>query len=158
MKSYIKNDIFEGIVGESEFKALSNDGLIPLATAVISIQDPVDYLGKPPVSLDLSKFKNSISLSFWDTEDDDGSYPTISDEQAKELIKFVKDNIDSKFMIHCHAGMSRSAGVGQFIEYLKVYNGNLYDFRIGGSELTKFERYIPNKKVFDKLMLEEQKC
>ena len=152
MKPYVKNDIFEGIVGITEFKALSNDGLIPLDTAVISIQDPVGCLGGAPEALDLSKFKNHIALRFWDTEYEDGKYSTISKKQAEELVTFIVTNVTSKFMIHCHAGMSRSAGVGHFVECLKRYDGDIYNFRIGGSTLSKFERYFPNSKVFERLM------
>lgn len=39
----------------------------------------------------------------------------ISEEQAREIVDFVLLNKGKDFHVHCHAGVSRSGAVGEFI-------------------------------------------
>lgn len=57
-------------------------------------------------------------------EDLDGNtlgpnFVTMSDIQAKEMAEFILKNRDKNFLVHCHAGISRSGAVAQFICELK---------------------------------------
>ena len=49
---------------------------------------------------------------------DNGAWDLFTLEQAKQLILFIDTHIDQKFLIHCNAGISRSAAVGLFISKL----------------------------------------
>jgi len=50
-------------------------------------------------------------------------HPPISWEQGKELKEFILKNSNKSFLIHCTAGISRSAGVALAIECLIEYEG-----------------------------------
>ena len=56
----------------------------------------------------------------------------FNDEIANKINSFVDDNINKnpnvKFIIHCRAGASRSAGIGTFIAHIKqeIYNDKEY--------------------------------
>lgn len=62
---------------------------------------------------------NVLRITFDDTEKDylDKDYwvRVITDEKAKEIFDFVIQNKGKHFLIHCHAGVSRSGAVAQFI-------------------------------------------
>ena len=148
MKPYVKNSLFEGVVGINEFKSLKDEGLIPLNTTVVSITCPTD----PTLPKSYTNFGNIIEQQFWDTDEICEAYPTISDEQATELVLFILDTLGTKYMIHCTAGMSRSAAVAKFIEFVKIHNGDLYKFRTSPSTLDHYDRYFANDTVFRKLV------
>lgn len=40
---------------------------------------------------------------------------TINKEQTVELHKFINNNKDKNFIIHCHAGVSRSGAIAQYV-------------------------------------------
>lgn len=69
---------------------------------------------------------NVINLEFDDIDHDIDYYGhkllSMSDDQAGDLFKFIENNIDKTFIIHCRAGMSRSGAVGQFI--FSMYNAH----------------------------------
>ena len=79
-----------------------------------------------------------IFLSFDDTE---SSISGISESQAKHIIDFVdsmKNDVD-KIIVHCDAGVSRSAGVCAAIEkYLGYDDSNIFDT----------PKYIPNMRCY----------
>lgn len=62
---------------------------------------------------------NVINLNFDDVSEDfmykGALCKALSDEQAKELVAFIENNIGKEFYIHCLAGISRSRGVAKFI-------------------------------------------
>jgi predicted protein tyrosine phosphatase len=65
-----------------------------------------------------------------DIEDKREYIPVVamSHEQGKEIVSFVKANEDKKsFIIHCAAGVSRSAGVALFIN--DYFSGDWYHFK-----------------------------
>lgn len=70
---------------------------------------------------------NVINLEFDDLDFDidfEGHlFKAMNEEQAKKLFEFIENNIGKTFIIHCRAGKSRSAAVGQFIKdfYHDVY-------------------------------------
>jgi hypothetical protein len=104
------------------------------------------------------KFKNFIKLKFWDIEEDFGDYKIISDEVAECLQDFITANIEERFLIHCKAGQSRSAAVGQAIECIKYFGVGVeakYNYQTGfNSEISRHYRYYPNLTVFDKIVKE----
>ena len=85
---------------------------------------------------------NVLNLNFDDiTEDftfknmfgEDVTYHTISEEQARQVIDFVDNNLGKHFIVHCRAGKSRSQAVCRAI--YDCY-GDIY-------EPNKFNRYNP---------------
>lgn len=79
-----------------------------------------------------------ITTNFQDVDHDDGT--GISNIQAKELLSFIKAYPNRDFIIHCFAGVSRSAAVAKFInEYYDAGNIALENYK------------IYNKLVYNKL-------
>lgn len=88
-----------------------------------------------------------LSLDF---DDIDGNYANetpectpMSTEQAKMILNFVEHNMCNNFIISCHAGVSRSAGVCAALE--KIYNGD--DKHIFNSP-----KYVPNRYCYRKVL------
>lgn len=150
IKPYLRNELFEGIVGKSEYIKLYTEDFIDTSnTVLISIHDPDSQKFNDDM---VSRFQDSIQVQFWDIEETIGKYEIISDEIAEELREFINKNKDRRFFIHCHAGQSRSAGVGMAVECIVKYNGNKYDYSIGGGDITSHNRYSPNMVVYDKII------
>jgi hypothetical protein len=67
---------------------------------------------------------DALPLEFYDVGDDWKTEENkFSHDQAKQIVEFVDKYKDlvTEFVIHCHAGISRSGAVGSFIvEYLKL--------------------------------------
>lgn len=122
-------------------------------TVLISITDPDRELLDLNI---LNQFKDCLSLQFWDLEYKIGNYEPITKEQGKILRNFILKNIDNNFVIHCEAGISRSAGVGLAIECLKYFGeteDNLYDYYTRhNSKIRQHNRYEPNLFVFDSII------
>jgi len=105
----------------------------------------------------LKKFNSYIILRFYDTETDSEEYPSISTEQAKKLAKFIWKHRNEKFVIHCGAGISRSAGVGLAIECIVKHNGNKFEFETSPCKIKEIPRYYPNLFVFNRICEEFNK-
>lgn len=130
-----------------------NDGTVDKVndTAFISIigtKDVLEYHLEEPDTEHWFKDKhdNVLNLEFDDLPCDEFEFDGhvakgLSIEQAKEIYDFVEKHIGKNFIIHCRAGMSRSAAVGWYIRdfYKDIYNG---DYRLPEG---------PNKDVYRKL-------
>ena len=124
--------------------------------ALISINDTE---GRWNVSWFDRDHPNVFRLWFDDVENDEQKSPTnpftcraFSDEQAKQLFNFIKENENKDFIVHCSAGISRSGAVGYFInDYLD--SDNEYFQR------TNAHRIYPNghvSRLLNKLAWDEQ--
>lgn len=117
---------------------LSRDGAVKYCRqkhskpmAIISIATPgVEYDDYPFVSEE-NQITEILNLSFCDADrpDTPDVYGTIvhiadmmTDEDAKKVVEFTERNKDKPIIVHCDAGISRSAGVGAAI--MLNYNGN----------------------------------
>jgi predicted protein tyrosine phosphatase len=106
-------------------------------TFFISILDPGDQ--------DLEPRYNYKTWKFYDIEQDISSYKAISFDQAREIFEFIKSHVDKNLIVHCHAGVARSAAIGEF--YWEMMGG-------GYKELTeKFPYIMPNARVLQYLKL-----
>ena len=113
-------------------------------TIIISIRSIGD---KPPKKLFLHsnpQVKDFITLAFDDvTAYCQGYYP-ITEQQARKIAKFVmryKDSVE-QIVVHCDAGISRSAGVAAAIaKYLNLNNDRFFK-----------EPYDPNKTCYDMVL------
>ena len=100
---------------------------------VISINDSCSY----PVNLKPG-WERVLRITFDDIDVEQEPYQMFSAEQAREVIEFVQDctlsGIDG-ILVHCNAGISRSAGIAKWIaeRYLlpfpsgySLYNKHVY--------------------------------
>lgn len=98
--------------------------LFPNNTCLISINEPDAYDGDAKLH---PKWYKVFRTKFWDVTRvlDEGIqmaghpsgekiYP-INEEQAKEMAQFIKDNEDCTIIVHCRAGVSRSAAVARVL-------------------------------------------
>lgn len=88
---------------------------------------------------------NVLNLEFddvkHDIEFDDYKAYVITNEQAKQIVEFIENNLGKQFFIHCLAGISRSGAVRDFI----YRNYDYYKDSEGG------EHIRPNVEVLRKL-------
>ena len=95
-------------------------------TAIISITD-TDRENEHFNFTKENGIKSVLYLKFDDVEKTYRNQIVISKEQAESIVKFVNKNKNKvdKFIVHCEAGVSRSAGVGAAI--MKALNGDDWD-------------------------------
>jgi len=132
--------------------------------AFISIADPI-FEGESTIfRSDMTEeyfFKkdhsNVIQLRFYDVtrpiELESGEVlDVITDEQAEELWKFIKRQLRANvgcFLIHCAAGISRSAAVGRFISHYVMITKE--DHEVEKEFYYMNPQIHPNSTVFSKL-------
>ena len=99
------------------------------------------------------RFFDVLSVSFWDVTEDLEFYKPISKKEAKEIAKFIHKHKNSKkkYIIHCSAGISRSAGVGMAIHCCLDFDGDISKFKKETCDIYNHERYRPNEYVFEKI-------
>jgi len=109
------------------------------------------------------KFFDSLTVDFWDVDSDLLFYKPIDSNKAKEIAKFIyahKKNVLNqglKFVIHCSAGVSRSAGVGMALHCCLDFNGNIEHFKKENCKIIFHDRYRPNEFVFEMVCNEYKK-
>jgi predicted protein tyrosine phosphatase len=112
---------------------------------IISITDP-DWKDAP---LTEEAWGDILRLKFHDIDKAWQNYVLISDEQADEIIAWLKEHEDEfkKIVVHCAAGISRSAAVAKFIA--EVYDlqfpesYNLYNKLVYSTLRKRFQGYDP---------------
>ena len=149
----VQTDLIRAIVSRGEIIEFSKDGFKKINkdenTVIISITDP----DREPISNNiLSQFKDSLSIQFWDVEEGIGRIQPINEEQAKEVREFIIRNKDNNFVIHCEAGMSRSAAVGLSVILVSEHNFDRYAFATSPNAIKEHHRYHPNWFVFDMIV------
>ena len=106
-------------------------------TAIISISDPnMIYTSEPFVS-DTANIVDNLRLSFSDadrpmTADVYGRMAAeddlMKDEDAEAVVQFVRCHSDADLIVHCDAGISRSAGVaGAIMKYINGDDSPVFD-------------------------------
>ena len=92
-------------------------------TAIISITD-TDKADVIFEKNEINGIRAILKLKFDDVERDSKDLHCITKEDAENIVKFVNKNKSKvdKFIVHCEAGVSRSAGVGAAI--MKALNGD----------------------------------
>jgi len=108
-------------------------------SAIISINSCGDY---PNRFFDNPKIKHIAHWEFDDTEMDDFG---ITQQQANQIAEFVKryeDDVDT-IVVHCDAGISRSAGIGAAILFYK-YGDDSQIFEDG--------TYSPNMRCYKSML------
>ena len=152
----INTDIIEAIVSKEEMRLVAeHENYNSEDFVLISIQSPDD---EDDLSIHHKRFKDVLSIRFFDVEDDlgvkSGGFDVIpiNDKDAKILADFIYKNKNEKFFIHCSAGQSRSAGTGLAIDAIVKHNGSKYNASQDYSEIKNHFRYGPNYVVYDKIL------
>lgn len=130
-----------------------------LPCIAISITEP----GVPDANLP-SRYKSVLRLAFYDVRNEDGKEASFlvgpSPEIAKKIVDFIDEfHLDDKtfnVVVHCHAGVSRSAAIAKFIEDeyevkatspagtdLTCHNKDLYKFLCEAISLAKIKKIKP---------------
>lgn len=106
--------------------------------SLISINQP----NQTPPEIMCSKLYSKLELFFDDIDKPIEGCSIFTDNDATKIVEFVKLYINkvSLFVIHCHAGISRSAAIAAALS--KYYNQN---------DKVYFDNYIPNIHVYSTL-------
>jgi len=143
------------VVAVSRLFAVDMAKMIPFPHAIISITDPKQDL--PEFGPNANRIA-VLGQRFYDLDftrkivaDDEPELRRIygfglfTDEQAKEIVTFVRNhqNQIKLLLVHCDAGVSRSAGVAGAI--LKAITGS-------DEKIFKDPRYLPNMWVYRKVL------
>ena len=117
---------------------------------IISIKTPADKSNPAIIKNEQNNIIDILSLEFDDVEDYYQGLSPINNEQAKQIVDFVelyKDIVDL-IIVHCDAGVSRSAGICAALAKWLTNNDKHYFDGIS---------YVPNmccyKKVLNEAML-----
>ena len=92
---------------------------------------------------------NVLNMEFWDISEEKEvngkTYLPFTTEQANRIIDFIEVNKNKNYIIHCHAGISRSGAVAQFItDFYGWADKATFRFQYG-------KRIVPNVEVTKKL-------
>jgi protein tyrosine/serine phosphatase len=92
---------------------------------------------------------NVLNMEFYDIDREEvfegRKYLPFSSDQAKRLIDFIEINQNKNYIIHCHAGISRSGAVGQFItDFYGWADKATFRFQYG-------KKIVPNAEVTRRL-------
>lgn len=163
----IKTKEIKAIIGRKDILEYSKNNFLDLEinsnTVLISITDPKSKILDNDI---LEKFKDSLSIQFYDIKEDmmdnyttssSWKFVPINNKEAKTILDFILKHKNDNFLIHCEAGQSRSAGVGLAIECILKFNGNKKEFSFEPSDILNHHRYEPNMLVFDKIIEEYNK-
>jgi predicted protein tyrosine phosphatase len=152
----------EAVISRDEIQCAINQGVLDKENLVlISIGEPGDSYRHSILSKEqVQGFKDCLQIEFWDIEEDFGEYKIITDTQAKTIQNFILVNLqrdaDTRFIVNCKAGKSRSAAVARSIECLKFFGIGeeaKYNYKTCfESEIYQHSRYTPNLTVFDKIV------
>jgi len=156
----INTATIEAIISRDEMQCAIHQGILDKENLVmISISEPIQegYNDEQLSDEEVQGFKDSLRVKFWDIEEDFCDYKIISKEIALEIQNFILNNLqkdpDTRFIVHCRAGVSRSAAVGRAIECLKFFGIGeeaKYNYKTSfDSEISSHSRYSPNLTVFD---------
>ena len=146
----VSHDLFDAICEDKGW----NDNNIPKDIAFISIIGSEHgrkvFNGNEKEHWFKEKHNNVLNVDFDDVETEfeynGGKILPISEEQSKEVFNFIEKNKGKDFLIHCKAGISRSAAVGRFIvEMYEGYNTD-GDYRFANVDvLAKLKRIFREK-------------
>lgn len=158
----INTKTIEAVISRDEMQCAIHQGILDKENLVlISIGEPgpgYEYSILKPH--EVQGFRDVLQIEFWDVEEDFGDYTIITDEEAKTIQNFILSNLrkdpDTRFIVNCKAGKSRSAAVAKAVECLKFFGIGeeaKYNYKTCfNSEISAYTRYTPNLTVFDKIV------
>ena len=133
-------DAFDYVMGHYYPSGLDEYSELTDTYVVISIQDT--HTGGFGFEFKENEFcKAVLTLAFDDIVRPVEGAVLFSEEQAREIIDFIRKNKDAEtLLIHCYGGESRSRAVGAFAVSM-----------LGGDNSEYFETGHPNEHVYDTL-------
>jgi predicted protein tyrosine phosphatase len=143
----IYTDRLIAIVGINEIKDIEVEDKDN--SVLISITEPGSKFIDDSIK---QNYYDTLEVQFWDITKSHDNYKIISDEIAKKIRRFILNNRECRFAVHCSAGISRSAGVASAIECLLDFDGDVYAYQLHGSDIRRYWRYHPNHTVFLKVV------
>lgn len=110
------------------------------------------------IILKFSDIRKDINLLYNNKKINKDEYEQLKNEEINEnqflqLIDFIKENKNNKFIINCHAGISRSAAIGFILE--DILNNNQIEKEIEQNKILSHWRYSPNKIIIEKYTQKE---
>ena len=154
----ISTPTIEAIISREEMRCAIHQNVLDKENLVlISIGEPGEsYAHSILTKEEVQGFKDVLQIEFWDVEEDFGNYKIITDEEAKIIQNFILVNLqkdpNTRFIVNCKAGKSRSAAVGLAIDYITRDKYLQPKFEHFTSGILKHARYTPNMSVFYKIM------
>lgn len=104
---FYSRHMFKSILLSHEDDPIEND------LAIISVNDTVDEAREMQSMLE--DHSNHLIMVFPDNNN------PLSTDEAKKILSFINDNKERTFLVHCWAGISRSAAIAKFInEYMEA--------------------------------------
>lgn len=128
------NSIIRGVFSREEIEALI---MSPFNTVLISITDP-----GTETPFFKTQFEDKLELKFHDIEEESKGFQLFSVEEALEILDFAIEHKNSRFVIHCEAGISRSAAVAVCLE-------NIFGLEVGEVSIAETIRFRPNLFMLD---------
>lgn len=132
------------------YVAVDISGMINVSHVMIRITDPKnDFqpLKDNPnrVAVLELKFRDIDGKDYqtWSKEDQEKYKGIFEDSHAQQIVDFIYAHSPDKVVVHCDAGISRSAGVAAAIA--KAITGS-------DEVIFKDNRYIPNRYIYRKLL------
>lgn len=160
----ISTQTIEAVISRDEMRCAIQQGILDKENLVlISIGEPGEFYKHSILTKEeVQGFRDVLQIEFWDIEEDIGIYKIITDEQAKTIQNFILVNLqkdpDTRFIVNCKAGKSRSAAVARAIECIKFFGigeDAKYQYKTCfNSEISAHSRYYPNLTVFDKIVVD----
>jgi predicted protein tyrosine phosphatase len=135
-------------------KANYSDPVQP--TVLISIGEPLNREG--PAAIQDGSWDDVLRISFWDitrpitdSRDPSGQLQPMNEEQAKQIADFIKKHEEKSIVIHCHAGISRSAAVCRALLQLGwTYHQTHFDLNGYNSHVyTMIRKQFPQLSPYD---------
>lgn len=127
------------VLSRTQMVAVLNDDRMKDTYAVISISDEIRNL--PLIKVN-RHFKAVLQMAFHDIDGPCGNYVQFNSDMARRIADFVyeiKDKV-AYLIVHCDAGISRSAGVAAAIAN-HFFHDDMRYFRSNG-------RFLPNRLVY----------
>ncbi len=134
---------------------MANIKELPSDWTIISINE--EYGDLYPINLTTNN--KVLRLRFTDTDEggvvkNGVSLRTINENEAKEIINFIKENTYKNYLIHCFAGISRSSAVAAFLHIAFGYGlkDNYWQTSMPNLTVLKFlvREYYSNNKEYGK--------
>ena len=154
----ISTQTIEAVISRDEMRCAIHQGILDKENLVlISIGEPGEFYKLSILTKEeVQGFRDVLQIEFWDVEEDFGNYKIITDEQAKTIQNFILVNLqkdpDTRFIVNCKAGKSRSAAIALAIDYItrdKYLQPKMENFT---SDILTHYRYTPNMTVFNKII------
>lgn len=131
---------------------------IPEKTVLISIIEPDDQPAQLVELMGEEKMWDDVlRMAFWDITKPqkymigvDQILDPMTEEQGKEIADFIKANHDSSIIVHCRAGISRSAAITKLLLELGWEEGKV--LRVHDQRHANVHVYTTVKKHFSELL------